>query len=102
MPEKLNAWGRAPALAIGPLYPSGYSEASCLCCSERPAALDSDFCDPCYNAIAAPDPLCEMCGEPLGEADVEAGEVTCLECAPRRGRCGDARPPKNQRRTGAI
>lgn len=52
---------------------------TCSLC-DRPALPGSDYCPTHYNAICAPDPLCACCGEPLGEADIAAGEVTCVGC----------------------
>lgn len=59
----------------------------CTFCPAPATILTGDWelCDECACALTMPDPLCAECGGPLGGADVEAGEVTCLECGDGEG-----------------
>jgi hypothetical protein len=56
----------------------------CMLCTQ-PATIragDWELCDDCHNAVVAPDPVCDECGEPLTSEDIEAGETLCPACAP--------------------
>lgn len=73
----------------------------CVICQQRPAAGylgEYPLCEPCYNAVTAPDPICFECGAPLSEVETETQEALCQECREEKGEAlsqgakGDIRP----------
>jgi len=58
---------------------------TCVLCEQPAVAVlgDWEVCEAHYNSLASPDPepVCDQCGAPLTQDDIDAGETTCLDCA---------------------